>query len=63
MCKHMSTDVPALPHLQFWAKWYYLHWKTLESTARRMQLKHFPLGKHAETRYAGPQASEALRGS
>lgn len=53
------------PHLKFWAKWprYYLHWKTLESTARRMQLKHFPLSKRAERRYAGPRASEAPRGS
>lgn len=49
MCKHMSADAPALPHLKFWAKWYYLHWKTLESTVRHMQLKHFPLGKRAET--------------
>lgn len=45
------------------AKWYYWHWKTLESTVRCTQLKHFPLSKRAETRYAGPQASEALRGS
>lgn len=35
----------------------------LESAVRLMQLKHFPLGKHAETWYARPWASEALRGS
>lgn len=53
------------PHLKFWAKWpgYYLHWKTLESTARCMRLKRFPLGKRAEARYAGHRASEAPRGS
>ena len=53
------------PHSKLWAKWPrdYLHWKTLESTARRMQLQRFPLGEREETRYAGPRASEAPRGS
>lgn len=53
------------PRWRFWAKWprYYLHWKTLESPVRLMQLKHFPLGKRAETWHAGPRASEALGGS
>lgn len=53
------------PHGRFWAKWprYYLHWKTLESTVRLMQLKYFPLSKRAETWYAGPRAPKALRGS
>lgn len=53
------------PRLQLRAKWprYYLHWKTLESTARHTQLKAFPLGKCAEMRHAGPRGAGAPRGS
>lgn len=53
------------PHLKFQAKRprHYLPWKTLENIARCTQLKHFPFSKRAETRSAGPRASEALRGS
>lgn len=47
MCKHTAADAPALPRVTILCQvararpGYYLHWKTLESTARCMQLKHF----------------------
>lgn len=66
-CTNVSTDAPALPQLTTLGQLakerlgYYLHWKTLESTVRCMQLKHF-LALSAQSYYMPDPGLQRHRG-